>query len=68
MDIRFCVSQFIFITILVVDAHVHVQRLVSVVKKATVFEVILLKSNLLWVFCGQKDSMQMIFIKNCFLF
>jgi hypothetical protein len=49
--------------------HAHVQRLVSVVKMATVFEDVLPKSRvLLYFFCGQKDPMQRIFIKNCFLF
>jgi hypothetical protein len=47
---------------------VHFQRLVSVVKMATVLEGVLPKiSVLLCFFCGQKDSMLRIFIKKCFL-
>jgi hypothetical protein len=47
----------------------HVQRLVSVVKTATVLEGVLSKSSVLFcVLCGQKDSMQRTFIKKCFMF
>jgi hypothetical protein len=56
-------------TVQVADAHGHVQRLVPVVKMATVLESVLPKSSgLLCVFCGQKDTMQRPFIKKCFLF
>jgi hypothetical protein len=49
--------------------HVHVQRLVSVVKMATVLEDCTIEEQHSVVrFCGQKDSVQMIFIKKCFLF
>jgi hypothetical protein len=34
----------------------------------TVRGILLKRSVLLWVFCGQKDSMQRIFIKKYFLF
>jgi hypothetical protein len=47
----------------VADAHARVQRLVSVVKMAKVFE----QSSVVR-FCAQKDSLQRIFIKKCFLF
>jgi hypothetical protein len=43
----------------IAEMHAHVQKLVSVVKMVAV---------LLCIFCGQKDSMQRIFIKKCFLF
>jgi hypothetical protein len=56
-------------TVQVVDAHAHVLWLVSVVKMMTVLEELLPKSNvLLCISCGQKDSMQRIFINKCFLF
>jgi hypothetical protein len=48
---------------------VHVQRLISIVKMATVLEEYLPKSSvLLCVLCRQNESMQGIFIKKCFLF
>jgi hypothetical protein len=41
------------------DAPAHVQRLVSVVKMATVLEDVLLKSSvLLCVFCGKKTQIK----------
>jgi hypothetical protein len=47
----------------------HVQRLVSVVKMATVLEECNTEEQRsVCVFCGQKDSMKRIFIKNCFIF
>jgi hypothetical protein len=57
-------------SVYVADAHVHVQRLVSVVKMATVLEECATENqrSLVRVFYGQKDSMQGIFIKKCFLF
>jgi hypothetical protein len=57
-------------TAYVADANAHVQRLVSVVKMATVLEDVLPKNSVLLrvCFCGQKGSMQRIFIKKCFLF
>jgi hypothetical protein len=51
--------------------HAHVQRLVSVVKMATVFEECIIKeqcSAVRFFLGGQKDSMYKIFIKKCFLF
>jgi hypothetical protein len=49
--------------------HAHVQRLVSVVKMATMLEQYTTEEQCPVVrFCGQKDSMQRIFIKKCFLF
>jgi hypothetical protein len=40
-----------------------------IVKMATVLEEFISEKQLLFcVFCGQKDSMQRIFIKKCFLF
>jgi hypothetical protein len=49
--------------------HAHVQRLVSVVKMATVLEEYNTEEqcSVMSVFFGQKDSMQRIFIKKCFL-
>jgi hypothetical protein len=56
-------------TVYVADAHTHVQRLVSVVKMATVLEVCTTVISVqLCVLCWQKDSMQRTFIKKCFLF
>jgi hypothetical protein len=54
----------------VVDAHAHVQRLLSVVKMATVVEVCTTEEqrSVVLSFCGQKDSVQRILIKKCFLF
>jgi hypothetical protein len=53
----------------VADGHAHVQRLVSVVKMATVLEeCITEKQRSVVYFCGQKDSMQRIFITKYFLF
>jgi hypothetical protein len=47
----------------------HVQRLVSVVKMATVLRGVLTKSSvLLCVFRGQRDSVQRIFINKYFLY
>jgi hypothetical protein len=56
-------------TVKVSDAHTHVQRLVSIVKMATVLEECTTKeqSSIVRV-CGQKDSVQRITIKNCILF
>jgi hypothetical protein len=49
--------------------HGQVQMLVSVVKMATVLEGVVPKSSvLLCVFWGQKDSLQRVFIKKCFLY
>jgi hypothetical protein len=54
----------------VADAHAHVQRVVSVVKMATVLEECSTEDqrSVLRFFCGQKDSLQRIFIKKRFLF
>jgi hypothetical protein len=49
--------------------HGHVQRLVSVVKMATVLEVYTTEVQRYLVrLCGHKDSMQRIFVKKYFLF
>jgi hypothetical protein len=49
--------------------HAHVQRLVSVPKMATVPEGCATEEQRsLLCFCGQKDSVQTILIKKCFLF
>jgi uncharacterized membrane protein YqgA involved in biofilm formation len=58
-------------TVQVADA--HVQRLVSVVKMVIVLEVCTSKEqhcvvHFCFVFCGQKDSMEKLFIRTCFLF
>jgi hypothetical protein len=54
----------------VADAHVQVQRLVSVVKWRPCLRTVLPKRSVLVciLFCGQKDLMERIFIKKCFLF
>jgi hypothetical protein len=47
----------------------HDQRLVSVVKMATVLEGCITEEQHSVVhFCGQKDSVQRVLIKKCFLF
>jgi hypothetical protein len=49
--------------------HAHVQRLVSVVKMATVpEEYTTAEQRSVVCFCGQKELMKRIFIKKCFLF
>jgi hypothetical protein len=54
---------------LVSNAYAHVQRLVFGVKVVTVLEDSTTEEQrFLCVFCGQKDSLQMIFVKKCFLF
>jgi Tat protein secretion system quality control protein TatD with DNase activity len=57
-------------TVYVADAHANVQRLVSVVKMATVLEEFTTEEqrSILHFFCEQKDSMRRIFIKKYFLF
>jgi hypothetical protein len=56
-------------TVYVAYAHAHVQRLVLVVRMATVLEVYATEEQRSVVlFCGQKDTMQRIFINKCFLF
>jgi hypothetical protein len=53
----------------VADTHEKFQRLVAVVKMATVLEDYTTKKKRSVVrFCRQKDSMQRIFTKKCFLF
>jgi hypothetical protein len=56
-------------TVKVADAHAHVQRLLSVVKMTTVLEECITEehSSVVRFFCGQKYSMQKIFIKKYFL-
>jgi hypothetical protein len=56
-------------TVSLADAHVHVQRLVSVIKIATVLEVHTTEDQnfVLRFFLRAIDSMQRIFIKTCFL-
>jgi hypothetical protein len=64
-------AQSIFMTVYVADAHAHVQKLISVVKMATVLEGCTTeeqRSAVRFLFCEQKDSMQSIYIKNRFLF
>jgi hypothetical protein len=53
-----------FMSVYVADA--HVQRLVSVVKMATVLEEYTTEKQRSVVFCEQKDSIQRIFIKKMF--
>jgi hypothetical protein len=49
--------------------HAHVQMLVSVVKMVPMLEGCISEEQCFLVrFCGQKDSMQRIFIKKCLLF
>jgi hypothetical protein len=57
-------------TVWAADAHAHFQKLVSVVKMATVIEEYATEEELSIVsfFCGQKDSMQRTFVKKCFMF
>jgi hypothetical protein len=51
------------------NVHAYVQRLISVVRMATMLEEYTVKEQCSVVrFCEQKDSMQRIFIKKCFLF
>jgi hypothetical protein len=54
----------------VLDEHVHVRRLVSVVKMATVLEECtkVEHRSVVRFFCGQKVSMQRILIKKYFTF
>jgi hypothetical protein len=52
----------------VADAQAHDQRLVTVVKMATVLGCTTEEQHPFVRFCGQKDSMQGIFVKKCFLF
>jgi hypothetical protein len=47
--------------------YAHVQRLVSVVKMAAVLEGVLEQCSVVF-FCGQKGSVQRIFINKCLLF
>jgi hypothetical protein len=57
-------------TVQLADADAHVQILASVVKMATVLEVCTTEKqrSLVLFFCGQKNSIQRILIKKCFLF
>jgi hypothetical protein len=50
--------------------HAHVQRLVSLFKMLTVLEECNTEehSSVVRYFCGQKDSLPLIFIMKCFLF
>jgi hypothetical protein len=52
------------------DTHAHVQRLVTVVKMATMLEEYITKEQrtVVLFFSARKDSVQRIFIKKCFLF
>jgi hypothetical protein len=55
-------------TVYVADAHAHVQRLVSVVKMATVLQEYTIEEQRSVVsFCGQKKSMRRTFINMCSL-
>jgi hypothetical protein len=55
---------------LVAGSHAHVQRLVSVVKMVTVLEGCTTEEqcSFVCVFYGQKNTVQRIFMKKCFLF
>jgi hypothetical protein len=54
---------------LVEDLYAHVQRMISVVKMATVLEKCSAEEiHFVVLLCGQKDSVHVIFIKECFLF
>jgi hypothetical protein len=57
-------------TVEVADMDAHVQRLVSIAKLKTVLEVHTTEEqySVVHFFCRQKDSVQWIFIKKCFLF
>jgi hypothetical protein len=56
-------------TVQVADVQAHVQRLVSAVKMVTVFEEFTTEEQRCCAFfCREKDSMQRIFTKKCFLF
>jgi hypothetical protein len=58
-------------TVEVADAHAYVQRLVSVAKMATMLEEYSTeeqRSVMCFFVCVQKDSVQRIFAKKCFLF
>jgi hypothetical protein len=56
-------------TVQLTDAYKYVQRMVSVVKMATMLEECSTKEQRYVVrFCGRKDSMQRIFIMKCSLF
>jgi hypothetical protein len=63
-------AQTSFMTLQVADPHAHVQRLVSVVKMATLLGGLLPKSSVLLCVCllRAKGPLQRIFIKQCFLF
>jgi hypothetical protein len=57
-------------TVYIIDAHAHVQRLVSVVKMATVLEGCTIEElrSFMNFFLWARDSMPRILIKKCFLF
>jgi hypothetical protein len=56
-------------TVYVADAYARVQRLVLVIKMATVLEVYITEEQRSVVgLYGQKDSMRRRFMKKCFLF
>jgi hypothetical protein len=55
-------------TVYVADAHALVQRLVAVVKMATVLEYTTEEQRSVVLFCGQKVAMQRIIMKKYFLF
>jgi hypothetical protein len=57
-------------TVKVAHKHAHVQRLVSVVKMATILEECITEEqrSVVRFFCGQNDSIQRIFTKKCVLF
>jgi hypothetical protein len=56
-------------TVLVAHAYAHVKGFVSVVKMVTVLEGCTTEGqHSVVLFCGQKDSVQRIFINKCFLF
>jgi hypothetical protein len=66
---HYVAAQSSFMTVRVADAHAHVQRLVSAVKIAILLEEYSTDEQRSVVrFYGQKDSMQRIVTKKCFLF
>jgi hypothetical protein len=57
-------------TVRLQDEHAHVQRLVSVIKMATVLEeyTTYVQRSVVLFICGRKSSMQRIFIKTIYPF
>jgi hypothetical protein len=55
-------------TVYIADVHAHIQRPVSTLKMATVLECTTEEQNSVLRFLWAKDSVQRIFVKECFLF